>query len=339
MILRIFGAAGRVLVAFGIVVLLFAAYQLWGTGIIQSRSQTTLRSQLAHELPPRAATKARRLVTRAGDHTLAGTRGRTANAAVTTPGPPELAPPISAPATGQPVGTIQIPSIGLSQVIVEGVQAAQLRTGPGHYPGTPLPGEAGNVAIAGHRTTYAHPFYDLNAVTAGDKIVITTPQGIFVYAARSSSVVSPTDVSVVGPTPGAQLTLTTCTPRFSASTRLVLHAVLVQSLLFPATGKGNSARPSTPKSSTTKQPTGLAVTDHPHDAQAIGIGLGGDGGGGDWFPPVLWGLALGVLMIGVWLAGRRARHRWAVYLPGAALVLVVMFFFFTAVSPLLPASL
>lgn len=334
MILRIFGVAGRVLVALGVVVLLFVAYQLWGTGILQSRSQSSLRSQLAHELPPGAAAKARGLVTKAGDHASAGALGRTAGTDVTPSGPPELAPPISAPATGQPVGTIQIPSIGLSQVVVEGVQTAQLRTGPGHYPGTPLPGEGGNVAIAGHRTTYAHPFYDLNAVAPGDKIVITTPQGVFVYAARSSSVVPPTDVSVLGATSGAQLTLTTCTPRFSASTRLVLHAVLVQSELFPPTDGRSSVRTSTPKASTTKP-----VTEHPDEAQAIGVGLGGDGGGGGWLPPVLWGLALAALAVGVWLVGRRARHRWAVYLPGAALGLVVMFFFFTAVSPLLPASL
>jgi len=321
-------------VALGVVVLLFLAYQLWGTGILQSRSQTTLRSELAHELPPGSVAKARRLVTGAAEHAPPATGGRTAGTHVTTSGPPELAPPISAPATGQPVGTIQIPSIGLSQVVVEGVQAAQLRTGPGHYPGTPLPGEAGNVAIAGHRTTYAHPFYDLNAVAPGDKIVITTPQGVFVYAALSSSVVSPTDVSVVGPTSGAQLTLTTCTPRFSASTRLVLPAVLVRSELFPPADGRTSVRASTPRASTTKP-----ATEHPHDAQAIGVGLGGDGGGGSWLPPALWGLALAALTVGVWLVGRRTRRRWAVYLLGAALGLVVMFFFFTAVSPLLPASL
>ena len=66
-------------------------------------------------------------------------------------------------------------------VVVEGTDADQLRSGPGHYPGTPLPGEAGNVAIAGHRTTYLHPFYNLNELVPGDAIDILTVQGLFVY--------------------------------------------------------------------------------------------------------------------------------------------------------------
>ena len=66
-------------------------------------------------------------------------------------------------------------------MVVEGTDEAQLAMGPGHYPTTPLPGEAGNAAIAGHRTTYLHPFYSLDALVPGDLIFITTLQGIFLY--------------------------------------------------------------------------------------------------------------------------------------------------------------
>ncbi len=81
-------------------------------------------------------------------------------------GPPVTAPHTEAPAEGDPVGEIRIPAIGLDQVVVEGTNTNDLRQGPGHYIGTPLPGQGGNAAIAGHRTTYGHPFYNLDGVQA-----------------------------------------------------------------------------------------------------------------------------------------------------------------------------
>ena len=73
-----------------------------------------------------------------------------------------VAPTTDAPAEGQPVGEIRIPKIGINQIMVEGTNTQDLRKGPGHYTGTPLPGQAGNASVAGHRTTYGHPFYNLN---------------------------------------------------------------------------------------------------------------------------------------------------------------------------------
>jgi len=302
-LLRVLGVVGRILVAAGVLLLLFTAYQLWGTGLVEAHSQSVLRSELNPSLPAGARAEAGRLADRP--------RGFA--------GPPPVAPPRTAPAVGRPVGVIDIPKIGLDQVIVEGVQAPQLRTGPGHYPGTPLPGQAGNAAVAGHRTTYAHPFYNLNELTPGDRIVITTPQGIFVYAARRTLVVAPTDVGVLDPTVTAQLTLTTCNPRFSAATRLVVHAALVRSLLFA------DAAPQSP----------------PAPARAGGTGadgLAGVAGGGAWGPAALWALGTMVLATAVWALGRHLRHPWALWLPGAVVVLVPLFFFFGSISPLLPAS-
>ena len=121
--------------------------------------------------------------------------------------------PSADPALGAALGVITIPAIDLSMVVVEGTGDDQLRSGPGHYPGTPLPGEAGNSAIAGHRTTYLHPFYNLNDLVAGDPITIETVQGIFLYHVTSSLIVAPNDVSVIAATTTPTLTLTTCNPR------------------------------------------------------------------------------------------------------------------------------
>ena len=150
--------AGRILLALSVVVVLFVGYQLWGTGIVQARQQASLRSRFERSLG----------VQREG-------RAPGAPAAV-TPGPPT-----ADPAVGQPVGTLVIPRIGLDQVVVEGTGPSQLAAGPGHYPGTPLPGQQGNAAIAGHRTTHGRPFYDLDALASGDPITVTTLQGTFHY--------------------------------------------------------------------------------------------------------------------------------------------------------------
>src|SRR3974390_1063118 len=151
MIGRIAGITGRLLLAAGVLILLFAAYQVWGTWLLEAHTQTSLRQQLTTELPPGTTARAARIA--------AGPR----IAAKVTTGPPAVAPTTAPPAPGPPIGIIEIPTVGLDQIVVEGIGTPQLRDGPGHYPGTPLPGQAGNSAIAGHRTTYRHPFDDLNA--------------------------------------------------------------------------------------------------------------------------------------------------------------------------------
>src|ERR1700722_13538307 len=99
--------------------------------------------------------------------------------------------------------------------------------GPGHYPGTPLPGQRGNVGIAGHRTTFGAPFFRLNEVVPGDLIYLTDTSGTtWVYSVQREWVVAPTDVGVLDPTQKAELTLTTCNPRFEAISRLVVRAQL-----------------------------------------------------------------------------------------------------------------
>lgn len=136
-------------------------------------------------------------------------------------GVPEVAIP------GEAVGILRIPDVDLDIAVVEGVGHEALKKGPGHYPDTPMPGEGGNVAIAGHRTTYARPFWDLDELGPGDKIVLFTRDGRFVYRVRWARVVQPTQVEVVSGTLKPSLTLTTCHPKFSARQRLVVRALRV----------------------------------------------------------------------------------------------------------------
>jgi sortase A len=287
---------GRVLLVAGVLVLLFIPYLLWGTGVITARAQSDLRREFA--------------VAQHSHHVVAPTHTSLSS-------PPVLAPPIAAPAVGGPVGILSIPKIALSMVIVEGTDADQLRSGPGHYPGTPLPGEAGNVAIAGHRTTYLHPFYNLNELVNGDAINILTVQGLFVYHVVSSQAVSPNDVAVVAPTASPMLTLTTCNPRYSASQRLVVQAALVSDVL------------TAPKVATVTPARQKAV------AQRAESTIPKSG-----WAAIGWGLLVTILVIGIWVLALRLRggRRAAVVVGGTILWLGVVYLFFGALAPLLPAS-
>ena len=129
--------------------------------------------------------------------------------------------------TGDALTRIRIPRINVDVVVVEGTTASALRAGAGHYPNTPLPCESGNVAIAGHRTTYGKPFHNLDLMRPGDDIILETPIGSCTYkVSKMPFPVSPDDGSVVLPTPQPSLTLTTCHPKGSAKQRLIVRAVL-----------------------------------------------------------------------------------------------------------------
>jgi len=137
---------------------------------------------------------------------------------------------------GKPIGRIIIPAIGLNMVMVQGVDTSALEEGPGHYPGTPMPCTVGDAAVAGHRTTFLHPFYSLNELKAGDLVEFQTAAWDCSYVVSGAPFsVLPNAVGVVANTPGQySLTLTTCTPRGSASHRLVVKGVMVLSSLHQA---------------------------------------------------------------------------------------------------------
>ncbi len=213
------------------------------------------------------------------------------------------------------IGVIKIPRIGVDQAVVEGVGVEDLKKGPGRYPDTPMPGQAGNAAIAGHRTTYGAPFNRLDELSFGDSITVQTVSGTFRYEVSESKIVSPDEVSVLDPTPDNRLTLTTCNPKYSAAERLIVVATLAGPVA-PVTA-APALRPPGPR-----DPAALA---------------GLSGASTDKLPAVLWG----ALAAAVWILALAVGHwwrRWPTYLMATPVFLVVLFVFFENFSRLLPAN-
>lgn len=126
--------------------------------------------------------------------------------------------------TGDPVGHIELPTLGRSYVFVQGTDEGSLQKGPGHYPQTPLPGQPGTTAIAGHRTTFLAPFRTIDQLRSGDTIVIRMPYGCFTYKVERSVVVNPDALWVTNPVGYDRLVLSACNPLYSASQRIIVFA-------------------------------------------------------------------------------------------------------------------
>jgi sortase A len=149
-------------------------------------------------------------------------------------------------AEGSPLTRLRIPKLGVNVLVVEGTSASALRAGAGHYVGSPLPGEVGNVAIAGHRTTFGRPFNHLDEMKQGDEVLLETPFKIYHYFVlpgfdghKNPWPVKPTDTAVLQDVPGKYLlTLTTCHPKGSARERLILRLELNPRLTEDVKQKG-----------------------------------------------------------------------------------------------------
>jgi sortase A len=300
---------GKTLIGAGVVVLLFVAYQLWGTGLSEARSQSDLKSSFQKTLATPTTT------------------------APTTPGATTPTTAYLPPApTGSAVAIIKIPKIGVEKAVVEGVGVPDLKKGPGHYPDTPMPGQPGNAAIAGHRTTYGAPFFELQQLQPGDPILITTRTGAhYEYDVIETKVVKPSDTSVVAPTTDNRLTLTTCNPRYSAAQRLVVQAALKGTVTDP---------PSPPPVAVTPTPSpelGSSLPVVPSTTPAAG--LGGDRGAR--LPAALWGLLFLAIGFVAWFIARRWRgwRHWLVYVAFSPVLAVVLFLCFQQVNQLLPANI
>ena len=206
---------GELMITAGLVLLLFAGYEIWGKAAIVSSHQADLDAQLAQEWD---------------DPTVAppATAGPSADPSAS----PTAAPP---PPPGGSLGRMYIPRLHKYWVVVEGVGDADLAYAPGHYPNTALPGEVGNFSVAGHRSPAI--FWDLDQVRVGDAVVLETRASFFVYRITASSIVLPTAIEVVAPVPGrpgatpteAMLTITTCNPKWDNYQRLIVHAQLERS--------------------------------------------------------------------------------------------------------------
>lgn len=132
------------------------------------------------------------------------------------------------PLPGDAIGRIDIPAIGVRDYVVEGTDLENLRKGPGHYPDTPLPGDRGTVAIAGHRTTYGAPFRRIDELDRGQEIAVDMPYGRYVYRVERTKIVEPTDLSVLDRVRHDRLVLSACHPLYSAAQRVVVFSRLAR---------------------------------------------------------------------------------------------------------------
>jgi sortase A len=221
--MKLVKAIGWTMISTGSLILLFLGYQLLFTNLLTARAQNQAESELA-QLFEEARIAPSEAVVIEPDVTPSTGSGVDNNVSAVEPIDfyPETAAEV-----GQEFGRISIPKVGLDVVVFEGVDRETLKNGPGHMPWTPLPGQAGNAVVSGHRTTYGAPFFNLNELEAGDEIRFESVVGEHVYVVRETRVVQPDDVWVTNERAGAWLTLTTCHPRFSASQRLIIVAEMV----------------------------------------------------------------------------------------------------------------
>jgi len=194
---RILQITGLVFIAAALALGGYIWWNLWGTGFATQRAQEDLRPAFERNLASLA---------------------------------PADAPDRVVKVPGHAVAIIRIAKIDVDYVVVEGTDTEALKKGPGHYSDTAYPWEdTGRVGIAGHRTTYGAPFWSLNELRPGDRIVLATEYGIFDYRIARTVVTPPSGILpsglwVLRQTRDPSLVLTTCNPRFSASTRLVVIA-------------------------------------------------------------------------------------------------------------------
>lgn len=124
------------------------------------------------------------------------------------------------------LGSLEIPSLGVVKPMLEGVSLSVLDHGPGHWPGSAMPGHVGNVVIGGHRTSHDKPFRNIDQLLPGDDVVLNTLEGRFVYEVTSTEVVTPDAIWIIDQTAAFTATLFACHPVGSTKERIVVHLEL-----------------------------------------------------------------------------------------------------------------
>lgn len=284
------------MITVGLLMLGFVVYQLWGTGIQTQQAQRELAKEYEQ---------------------------LTATTVPTSEPTPTTEPPLpSGISEGDVVGRILMPDIGVNKWVVAGATMDMLERGPGLFANTALPGQLGNSAIAGHRTSYGAPFSRIDQLDPGDDITVVTPRGTFTYAVTETKIVPATAVEVLDTVEPdrATLTLVSCHPKWTSKERIVVFADLVDAGDAPLA-------PATP----------LVTSDSPEQVAAFDGGLFSDVAG---IPhTIFWAL----LLIGIWLvatfAVKRGKSRWFIAYPVAVLPFVFcLYFFYVNLSRLLPAG-
>lgn len=188
-------AVGEISITAGLILMLFCAYLLWGTGAYTQSQQALLRRELDTRKEPTRQVK-----------------------------PGQAVAMLRIPKLGD----------DYRYAVVEGVGAEQLKKGPGHYPKSAMPGQIGNFVLSGHRTTYAAPFNEIDELERDDEIIVEAREARYVYRVTSQDIVEPDEIEVLAPVPGkpdispirAFITLSTCHPEYSAAERLIVYGVL-----------------------------------------------------------------------------------------------------------------
>lgn len=204
------GILGELLLTLGALLALFVLWQLWWTDVVADREQAGIISGLEDDWG------------RVDAETIAPRQD----------GPP---PTAEAPEDTKVWATMHVPAFDRPNFpLAEGVGLDEVLNvkGAGHYPDTALPGQDGNVAIAGHRNTYGRVLEDIARLEPGDPIVVETAEAFYVYEVTETRIVAPQDVEVIAPVPGRpgeepteqMLTLTACHPMYSARERIIVHA-------------------------------------------------------------------------------------------------------------------
>ncbi|PVZ95495.1 class E sortase [Amnibacterium flavum] len=225
--MSVLGVGGEILVTAGVLVLLFIGWQLWWNDWILAGTQTSAAQEQSREwhdvrdpaVPPSPQASP--------DSTAA-------------PAPQDFGAPVvaEAPGDGEVVANLYVPRFGESYVrtVAEGTGTNVLnstRLGIGHYPGTQMPGEVGNFAIAAHRSAYGGGMHLINELRLGDPIVVETADGWYTYKFTNLEYVLPSAVSVLNQVPQAPdaipgdriITLTSCNPLYSTSERIIAYGV------------------------------------------------------------------------------------------------------------------
>lgn len=214
---------GQVMITAGVVILLFCVYELYGTGLYTKAQQTQLTQALQKQWSQPEP-----------QHPPAGT----SSAPTQSPSATSSAPtqPLVEPSNGSGIAIIRIPRLGhdYAYTVVQGTARDDLKKGPGHLVDSASAGALGNFVISGHRTTYLAPFNRVDELQVGDAIVIETRDDWYTYRVTAQQIVAPTAIQVTYPVPGDKgavptqhlITLTTCSPKYSARQRLIISGAL-----------------------------------------------------------------------------------------------------------------
>jgi sortase A len=261
----------RSVTALGILALLFVGYELFGTSIGEARSQTKLLSAFQTQLKTN---------------------------------------PSAVPALGDPVALLEIPRFPSQDVVVQGVRSTDLQKGPGHDPGSPMPGQVGDAVIMGHRTTYGGPFRHISELARGDSITVFTAEGRFQYTVLDVRVTSGTPL-IATSTEVGYLTLITSDPTFGGNRQVQVLAQLVTQPLTPIS-----------------------------EIQ-MAVGAVRNGSGADrmaYAPVLLWGELFAAVLVIAWVLYRRWSP-WATHLITSPILIALMFLLFSSIDRLLPRTL